>query len=56
MRPLHVHCHLGLGKLYRRAGRTDESRAEMSTAVEMLRDMEMAFWLPEAELAKLSGV
>jgi class 3 adenylate cyclase/tetratricopeptide (TPR) repeat protein len=49
MRPLQAHCHLGLGKLYRRSGRLDEARAELSTAVAMLREMGMAFWLPEAE-------
>jgi tetratricopeptide (TPR) repeat protein len=49
MRPLQAHCHLGLGKLHRRIDRLDEARAELSTAVEMLREMEMTFWLPEAE-------
>jgi tetratricopeptide (TPR) repeat protein len=49
MRPLQAHCHLGLGKLYRRTGRVREARIELSAAVEMLRAMEMAFWLPEAE-------
>ena len=49
MRPLQAHCHLGLGKLYRRVGRIDEARAALSTAIEMLREMGMAFWLPEAE-------
>jgi tetratricopeptide (TPR) repeat protein len=49
MRPLQAHCHLGLGKLYRRIGRHDEARAELATAVSMLREMGMTFWLPEAE-------
>ena len=49
MRPLQAHCHLGLGTLYRRAGRVDEARAELTTAVAMLSEMGMAFWLPEAE-------
>jgi class 3 adenylate cyclase/tetratricopeptide (TPR) repeat protein len=49
MRPLQAHCHLGLGKLYRRVGRRDEARAELARAVTMLRDMDMTFWLPEAE-------
>ena len=57
MRPLQARCHLGLGKLYRRVGRVDEARAELVTAVTMLREMEMAFWLPEAEaeLAQADG-
>jgi class 3 adenylate cyclase/tetratricopeptide (TPR) repeat protein len=49
LRPLQAHCHLGLGKLYRRVGRSDEARAELATAVAMLREMGMMFWLPEAE-------
>jgi len=49
MRPLQARCHLGLGKLLRRVGRLDEARAELATAVAMLRKMGMAFWLPEAE-------
>ncbi len=49
MRPLQAHCHLGLGTLHRRAGRPDDARAELSTAVEMLRAMEMTHWLPRAE-------
>ena len=53
MRPLQAHCDSGLGKLYRRLGRLDEARAEL-TAVVMLREMGMTFWLPEAE-AELTG-
>ena len=49
MRPLQAHCHLGLGKLCRRVGRLEEARAELSTALSMLREMGMTFWLPEAE-------
>jgi len=49
MRPLQARCHLGLGTLYRRIGRLDEARAELSTAVSMLSEMGMTFWLPEAE-------
>jgi tetratricopeptide (TPR) repeat protein len=49
MRPLQAHCHLGLGKLYRRIGRGGDSRAELAAAVEMLSEMGMTHWLPEAE-------
>jgi hypothetical protein len=57
MRPLQARCRLGLGKLYRQVGRSDEARAELATAAAMLREMGMAFWLPEAEqeLAEASG-
>jgi hypothetical protein len=43
------HCHLGLGTLYGRSRHADEARAELSTAVAMLREMGMAYWPPEAE-------
>ena len=49
MRPLQAHCHLALGKLYRRTGRAHEAHIELSKAAEMLRAMEMTFWLPDAE-------
>ena len=49
MRPLQAHCHLGLGMLYGRSGRPKDARGELSTAVEMLRQMDMTFWLPRAE-------
>jgi class 3 adenylate cyclase/tetratricopeptide (TPR) repeat protein len=49
MLPLQAHCHLGLGKLYRRTGRAREARIELSAAVEMFRTMQMTFWMPEAE-------
>ena len=48
MRPLAAHGHLGLGKLYRRIGRFDEARAELSTAIKLFRAMGMTFSLPEA--------
>ena len=51
MRPLQAHCHLGLGKLYRQTGRVEAARSELSTAVDMLREMGMTFWLPDAEAA-----
>jgi tetratricopeptide (TPR) repeat protein len=51
MRPLQAHCHLGLGVLYQRAGKREPARAALSTAIELLRAMEMTFWLPRAEAA-----
>ena len=49
MHSLQAHCHLGLGKLYGRIGRTNGARAELATAVAILREIGMAFWLREAE-------
>ena len=51
MRPLQAHCHRGLGTLYTAIGQREQARAELSTAVEMYRGMEMTFWLPETEAA-----
>jgi tetratricopeptide (TPR) repeat protein len=51
MRPLQAHCHLGLGTLYAKIGRQEPARAELSTAIEMYRMMDMTFWLPQAEAA-----
>ena len=51
MRPLQAHCHRGLGTLYRQTGQSEQARAELSTAIEMYREMAMTFWLPETEAA-----
>jgi len=49
MRPLVAHCHLGLGKLYRRTGKRELSREYLTTATTMYREMDMRFWLEQAE-------
>jgi tetratricopeptide (TPR) repeat protein len=49
MRPLIAHCHLGLGKLYRRVGKREEAEEHLTTATTMYREMEMRFWLEQAE-------
>ena len=51
MRPLQAHCHHGLGMLYTKTGQQEQARAELSTAMEMYRTMEMTFWLPQVEAA-----
>jgi tetratricopeptide (TPR) repeat protein len=51
MHPLQAHCHLGLGTIYAQTGQREQAHAELSTAIEMYRDMEMTFWLPQAEAA-----
>jgi uncharacterized protein HemY len=45
MRPLVAHCHLGLGKLYRRTGDHAKAREHLTTAATMYREMGMTFWL-----------
>ena len=37
--------------MYSQTGQVEQARAELSTAIGMYRDMEMAFWLPETEAA-----
>jgi tetratricopeptide (TPR) repeat protein len=49
MRPLVAHCHLGLGKLYRRAGKRQDAHEHLTTATTMYREMDMRFWLEQAE-------
>jgi class 3 adenylate cyclase/tetratricopeptide (TPR) repeat protein len=51
MRPLQAHCHRGLGTLYARTGRPAQARPALSAAITLYRTMEMAFWLPQAEVA-----
>ena len=55
MRPLVAHCHLGLGKLYRRTGDRAKAEEHLTTAATMYREMDMGFWLEKAE-AELGGV
>jgi tetratricopeptide (TPR) repeat protein len=49
MRPLVAHCHLGFGKLYRRTGNRKQAQDHLTTATTMYREMDMQFWLDEAE-------
>jgi tetratricopeptide (TPR) repeat protein len=49
MRPLVAHCHLGLGKLYQRIGNRQEAQKHLTTAAMMYREMDMRFWLEQAE-------
>ena len=49
LRPLVAHCHLGLGKLYRRTGKSEQAREHLSIATTMYREMDMTYWLEKAE-------
>jgi tetratricopeptide (TPR) repeat protein len=49
MRPLVAHCHLGLGKLYRRTDKREQSQEHLATAATMYREMGMTYWLEKAE-------
>jgi hypothetical protein len=49
LRPLVAHCHLGLGTLSRRTNKQQEARDHLTTATAMYREMDMRFWLEQAE-------
>ena len=49
MRPLVAHCHLGLGKLYRRTGKREQAQEHLTTATTMYREMGMQFWREKTE-------
>ncbi len=49
MRPLLAHCHIGLGKLYKRTGKRQQAQEHLTTATAMFREMDMCFWLDQAE-------
>ncbi len=49
MHPLAAHCHYGLGKLYQRSGARKRGSRHLTIAATMYRDMEMTYWLAQAE-------
>ena len=49
MRPQMAHCHLGLGALHRRTREHQRAAEHLETAVTMYRDMDMSFWLEQAQ-------
>jgi tetratricopeptide (TPR) repeat protein len=49
MLPLVAHCHLGLGKLYACMGKRDVAREHLRTATTMYREMDIRFYLEQAE-------
>jgi tetratricopeptide (TPR) repeat protein len=51
MRPLAAHCHLGLGRLYRHTQKRDQARNSFGTAATLYREMDMTYWLDQAERA-----
>jgi hypothetical protein len=49
MRPEGAHCHLELGKLYRRTGQRQDTQEHIRLATTMYREMGMKLWLEKAE-------
>lgn len=54
MRPLIAHCHVGLGRLYGHLDKRAQATEHLTTATTMYRDMDMPFFLGEAE-AEIAG-
>ena len=55
MRPLVARCHLGLGQVYRRSGKHQEAQEHLAVATTMFHEMDMRFWLDQAE-AEMGGL
>ena len=51
MRPLVAHCHFGLAKLYGKTNKREQAREHFTTAITMYREMDMQFWLEQADIA-----
>ena len=49
MRPLIARCHHGLATLYRRTGKREQAQEHLRTATTQYREMDMRFWLEQAE-------
>jgi tetratricopeptide (TPR) repeat protein len=54
MRPLEARLHFSLGRLYRRTGQRDQAREQLAAAITMLREMDMTYWLEQAEMQGLA--
>jgi tetratricopeptide (TPR) repeat protein len=50
LRPLIARCHLRLGTLYRRTGKRQDAQDHLATAIAMYREMDLRFWLEQAEV------
>jgi tetratricopeptide (TPR) repeat protein len=49
MRPLGGHCHLGLGRLYRRTAQQQKAHEHLTKAINVFREIDMQSWLQKAE-------
>jgi class 3 adenylate cyclase/tetratricopeptide (TPR) repeat protein len=50
-RPLIAHCRFRLGRLYAVRGQRKEAQTQLDIAATMFREMDMSFWLKQAESA-----
>ena len=51
MRPLVAHCHFGLAKLLARSGEREPASEHLAEATRLYREMDMRFWLEQAQAA-----
>ena len=51
MRQLLAHCHFGLGRLYRRTGKSEQAKVHLTIAAAMYGEMGMTYWLEKLEKA-----
>jgi class 3 adenylate cyclase/tetratricopeptide (TPR) repeat protein len=49
MRPLVAHCHFGLARVHRHSGNPGCARQHLASAKKMYKEMDMSFWLTQAE-------
>jgi hypothetical protein len=49
MRPVVAHSHLGLGKVCQRTGKRQEAHKHLTIATTLYREMDMPYWLEQAE-------
>jgi class 3 adenylate cyclase/tetratricopeptide (TPR) repeat protein len=52
MRPVIAHCHFGLSKLYQLTGKREQAREHRTISITMYREMDMRFYLEQAEAEK----
>jgi hypothetical protein len=52
MRLLAAHCHLGLGRLYRRIAKRGRASEHLAIATAMYREMDTPSWLEQVEAEK----
>ena len=45
-----AHWHLGLGRVFERRGTREQAQEHVATATTMYREMDMPYWLEQAEL------
>ena len=50
MRPLVADCYVGLAKVTRRSGKSDDAEHHFQTAITLYREMGMTYWLEKAEV------